>query len=501
MPNAPLLARSEDYALYELPGHFGAFGVVRGQHEAQRGPAAVPWEPALTRMLRQVFGERRVLFRSGPAPVFLIRGRPIICECSENAYTEIHSLAPPGAYRDDPPDELAITSPAQSATNLSDMWREICRANEIRPATYTQTASTIRMINSLANHSSVPTWGGILRHPVVGELPAGWFGVPEPPNPQPKIELPPGSMLDGPKHLLRTLFAPLPLDEASHIRLYAYLLACFHADSLTFPVPLLAVDSWTQGMGKTEACSAIAELVNGSRSSLAPPRGNGSNDETVAHFNAGNRMVCYDNLTCDNRAPWNNAWLCTLLSDRQASARVKYQASSSSFAGRLATLTFIFGDAVLHPDLISRSWRVQLWGSVAGPLSHRPNRFAEEYRDALQAACYWTVKEAPPWPDLPLSGSRCNEFEAIGVAAYCHLFGKAPEKVSKILRENEKDACALSAGMIKFIKAADPNLGVGGEFVGQRLTKEERIFVDGARALGYRAVVKDKRPTLEKVDR
>jgi len=481
MSTAPLIAAAGDYHVYELPS-WGRFLVVQAHSPPRPGPPSVGWAPELTALLRRVLGGQSLLYRAGSHPVFLLDGVPTLCSCPENSWAELHRLAPPATASDEAPAELDITSLAASAGTFDQAWREVCRVNQLRPCQYSLSNSP-RMIHALGSSESITVWGGLLRHPIVGTLPPGWFGVGAPDRP-PLCAF----------RALRSLFAPLPLDAASHARLYSYLLACFAAESITCPMPLLVCDSWTQGIGKTECCSAIAELVNGCRSSLSPPQGTNV-DELVAHYNAGHRLACLDNL--QSSRPYTSAWLCTLLSDRTAAARAKYSATTASFAGRLATLTLIWGDATLHPDLISRTWRVQLWGGKAQALAHRPNAFAALHRREMQAACYWTVRDAAPWPDDdPITDNRCGEAERVGAAAYAHLFGLTPADVRATLSASERDVRALSAGMARFLRRTVPELS-GPVSFGAVTSREDVSYVLGARAMGYRAAVKDGKPHAE----
>jgi hypothetical protein len=322
---------------------------------------------------------------------------------------------------------------------------------------------------------------------VVGELPLGWFGVPEPPEPKDY-------------DLLRDLFDPLPLDPCSHIRLYSFLLGAFHADSLTCPVPLLVCDSWTQAIGKTEACGALSELINAGRSNLAPPS-SANNDEVVAYFNGGSRLACFDNLTCDRA--WNNSWLCAILTDRTATARAKFDAKTSTFAGRLATLTFVFGDASLHPDLLSRTWRVQLWGHEPKALRHRPNKLAQVNREKLQAQVYWTMKRATPLPPgTILTATRCGEMECLGAAGYCRLFDVTPEEVARRLKEGEKDTAALSTAFQKFLTLNRIDYGSSPRSLSAATMRtHEKSAIASARAFGYTVERADDKYILVPLDK
>jgi hypothetical protein len=358
-------------------------------------------------------------------------------------------------------------------------WNALCRGNDLRRLEwYGSGASLAPALRSC----SVPKFLGELHHPIVGTLPNGWF-APSPPSEPENFDL------------LLELFSSLPLDAASRATLYTYLLACFHADSITNPAPLLCLDSGEQAVGKTEAMMAVASLIDEETVPVTPPY---SKDTEVltAYFIKQCRIAPLDNL-CSVK-DYQHPWLASVLSDRNVADRPKYGRTTIAFPGRLVAVTFILGNATLHRDFLSRAWRVELHGH-GKPLTHRPNWFARENKAALRAQCYHAVAQAPEW-NARGSGTRSSEFEARGAAAYAHITGKSQEEVSNLLRESLQRVSGYSTAFLRSLKKvgaefAEPDTVLpvqAGDPKGSQIA-----YLAGATGLGFRAVRTEKGIDLE----
>lgn len=442
-----------------------------------RPPINQPFYGDLARLMKVCLGD--CLYQQGGLPV-ITRGDlpPILARGDVDAHYALSNAFYFARYHgsNEPPAELKWPGGVDELDEHDRMAR-LCHAHQMTLLSLRLDRGWMQVVSD----SQVPEFGGYLPHPVVGQLPGGWFA---PPAPARLYELASegSGQVEPTYHHLRELFAPLPLDRADHVRLHAYLLAAFHADSIHQPVPLLVIDSWRPAVGKTETTSAVSIVLDGRSSSISPPREQSDKDEFVAHFVRGARTVTIDNLT--DQSDWNCPWIAGLLTDRNVVARPKYARDAMNFRGRLAALNLVWGSATLHSDLYLRAWRVQLWGPPKG-LSHRPPDYATANLAALQAEAYHAVAAAPEWPeDVPLPETRFEEFIRRGLSAYCLVFGCQPQDAAQVLHATARDAHMLSTeALVHYKEKGKRPYRPCGLF--RKPDVDPSLFTSG-RALGFR---------------
>lgn len=462
--------------LYEIEGwRQDAYLLLRHRPANMPGrpPSAFTLEPLEVALLRRLLLEGKRLYRAGTSPVIdqheFFSPPGVVEWLAERlcvGYTTVAGL----------PDGLALPSVAREAPEPALAWRALAAAEE--RLSVGALACAQPALGALVDHGSVPDYGGHLQFPLVGEAPDGWFAQP-----------PPKKLAADYPHL-RALFAPLPLDPCGHLRLHGFLLAAFHADTLTLPAPLLVADSYTQGVGKTEALAAIGVVLDGEPSSVTPPVG-GATDELVAHFARDRLFAALDNLSGPRN--WSHPWVASLLTDRNTVARVKYSKLAQNFRGRLLGLSLVYGAATLGRDMLDRTWRVQLHGE-ARRLDHRPPTYAREHRDALVRECYSAVRRADPAAFIGHTRTRCTEVEAVALAAYCEVFGK-PAELDEILAQERRDVNMLGSDAVAILK------GLGAPFAEEPRTTgnpPRAPYLEGGTALGFRLTFPNETAILER---
>lgn len=379
--------------------------------------------PAFIIALREFLLDRKILLRSGGEPVFRFGAR------TEQPYTDDQTRALLtthmcfGHQRTTAPLTLSLASEASDLDRYplyelaSVVENAAVNALGERLLTLLPLKSQGGYSGLLVSPDDVPELGARLRWPMCGELPASpAFEVPPPPPPPAQPGYP---------HI-KDLFSTLWLDPISHQRLYMFLLGCFDSSYLTHSVPLLSIDSVMQGMAKSEAAEAVANVLHGYRTpSLSPPR-TPVPDQLASHFGAGHLVAILDNL--DGVVDWSFPWLASVLTQRGAAERLRYEKASTNFRGRSAILTLVFGRATLHDDLVSRCWRVQIHGTTErwrdGPPKHFAKDYALEHRDALVSELYHAMLRGREYP-VPVV-DRCTVFAARAAGAYREVFGVTP---------------------------------------------------------------------------
>lgn len=218
---------------------------------------------------------------------------------------------------------------------------------------------------------------------------------------------------------LRALFAPLNLSPRAHVALYSWLLAVFHGASFSLPRPLLLVDSWCRGRGKTEVCKALRILVD-NQDGGHPMRGSRDNayDESVSILLKG-RMEFIDNVENACRF-FHQAGVAG--STGTIEARPKGARHATQLAGRLFVYNTVFGSCTFEDDMLVRGLRVEIEG-WAQHLTHRPNQYAAAHRDELIAEILHALEHSTPAPVDALH-TRFREFYGIGLGAYLQVFGR-----------------------------------------------------------------------------
>lgn len=270
---------------------------------------------------------------------------------------------------------------------------------------------------------------GILRHPVVGTPEGFWIQDAN------HIVIPDETDY---AHV-RRLFSAFPLDPASHAAVHTFLFGAFHATSLSNPRPVLVVDSWTQGRGKSEVCSAISRLVD---NNLGAIPGRATSDKEL-HDTFGARCRTSRSFTLDNVdgvREFNSTFIANCATG-VLEFRPKYAAMNAQVHGALPMLNLVDGQATFHDDMLSRMVRCELAGKP-GPLDPPPSEYAADNRSAIIAEILHALTHAKPREDL--ASSRSRVFDARACAAYAHAFGIDPEAAFEALQQSRRNAWAFS---------------------------------------------------------
>jgi len=252
----------------------------------------------------------------------------------------------------------------------------------------------------------LPEAAGVVRHPFYGEPVEPWLAD--------RHEILPAT--DGEFKHLKALFSGLDLDHPSHTALYSYLLASFHAASLSCPRPILLVDSWYQGRGKSEVCSAISRLLDNNEHAVSARRDSERFADEMVSILRNARSLCLDNV--DGFAEYNVPLL-AMGSTGTMEVRHKYDGNSTSYQGVLASMNLVLGSATFHRDMITRFSRVELSG-IPQALDPQPRNFAQRYRKVIISEILQALSESTPLPYQ----SRFATFDGIGLGAYTHVFNE-----------------------------------------------------------------------------
>ena len=492
---------SEHYSVYDDPRTCRYAIVARAAPRRGGQPRWVVPQPIVLRLLKRVLVEDGRLFSYSGTLAIKLNGQCLVkLHESRAMWALLDQLVSFGLFTGEN-DLPTVLAPAPNVASIPETdhwrtWENIARTNNIHPLEVDCDKAYIW--NDLYG-PEVPEFYLTLKHPVHGEAPSGFF-APEAPGSilraTPTKEGPLFAELKnvekwpgfGPAArrypLLTQLFSPCKLSPHARCRLYVYLLAAFSAESLQVPAPLLVVDSWEQGVGKTEILSVLGYLLDGMPSNLSQPEGN-DNEVMVAHYHNDNRFAGIDNLS--NRHNWNNTWLATLLTDRAATARPKYGKIATRFCGRMAGASCVWGAVTLHPDLLSRTWRIPLEG-WRGDLGFFCDRFARDHRSVLISEIMDVLGHAHPW-SLPGRTSRVHDFETIGAAAFSHLAGISHAAVKILLEKSQKEVDGLGSAMLYLYSKQNlelPDDALRAAVGGSKPTDRSMRQLEGALARGYR---------------
>lgn len=282
----------------------------------------------------------------------------------------------------------------------------------------------------------VRTVAGQLNHPVHGRHPNWIYNFDEP--------LPPAR--EGSPHLQR-LFGEFDLSPESHAALYTFLLGVCHEVSLREDRPILLVDSWRQGRGKSQLCRAISELLDGEDRALSLQHSSdGARDEVVAHYLTG-RTGYIDNI--DAARGWNHPLIASMATGAP-SARPKHHTHTVPLRGCVVMLNCIYGAASFHGDLIDRVHRVELPGHPS-PEGFRnpPAAYARQNRLAILSEI---LAAHAAGEDVQVSArSRFPEFERAAVPAYCAAFGVSVEEALRRLEGARRGARGLATEVMEHL--------------------------------------------------
>jgi hypothetical protein len=323
--------------------------------------------------------------------------------------------------------------------------------------------------------SELPVLEGIISHPVWGE-PYNCWERPE----TPKLD-----DVDPALPHLRKLFSAFDLDEVDSAMLYIFLLGCFHAVSLDEPRPILFIDSWKRGRGKSEVTEAISVLLDDNTGSIALDQPKQAlSEEITAHLIGGRRVLAGHNL--DEAQKWTNTFLATLATESRVSRRAKYGRQTESFSGVVAILNGIYGCFSLHEDMVARLFRVELGGEPQR-LEPRPRQYVRSRKHEITKEILYCHSIAKPWPLAPLF--RFNEFETAACAAYSAGFGLEPDAVRELVRRAAMGAEGLREPAPSELFVAQPKRfhDPFDPIVSAPLAGHRKSAPLGARALGMTA--------------
>jgi len=259
---------------------------------------------------------------------------------------------------------------------------------------------------AIQDRKGVPKAEGVLRHPVNGEPQEVWL------EDFSDVEVPEKTNY---KHL-KALYEGLELDEASHATLYSFVLAAFDAASLSCPRPILLVDSWQQGRGKSEVCGSVCRLIDNNDSAISARADSDNFDDQLVAAVAEARTITLDNV--DGMRNYNLHKL-TIGATGELRVRHKYSKKNTSHKGVIIMFNCVIGAATFHDDMLCRFARVELRGNNKR-LTPAPKGYAQRYRKQIIAEILHALKHAEP-SESP-ADSRFEVFESIGAAAYARVF-------------------------------------------------------------------------------
>ncbi len=415
---------TRDHCVYRVDGHNHWLILDKIKPSRGRPRSAIPVTPRLLRRIADTLGHANLLFRNDTTPVFRTwRGTYTHAYGTQQVLAGIDQYITFGEQYSDSPLTFAPSALDSEVTDTDRYVERLVGSAKSAAGEYlirTLDLSTRDGFSALCwGENGVKEFGSNLPWPIAGELrecdDIVYLHRPAPPE----------CGRDYP-HLKR-LFSSHDYDALSHQSLHMYLLGCFSTAYIEHAVPLLAIDSWEQGMAKSETGLAVTTILHGSRENgMAAPRGD-KTDTLVAFFGNDKYVAVLDNL--DNVQDYNHTWLAGLLSDRGGNERGKYARNATNFRARGAITTGIYGRFSLHEDMLSRAWRVQIqgtkdkWGQGGPEIIAKD--YALEHRDALVSECYWAVKrsaEAVTTVDVTSMG-RCYQFAEAGARAYQEVFG------------------------------------------------------------------------------
>ncbi len=335
--------------------------------------------------------------------------------------------------------------------------------------------------------SAVPAIAGFLSHPVHGTPAEDWL----------ELTRFAGEPAESTERL-STLFSAFGLDDASHFALYGFLLGAFHHVSLDCERPILIVDSWKRGRGKSEVSNVINYLLSGQEQGITMRTSKDEmKNELLAFLGNGGRVVTVHNIE-SNKPAWSNDMLAALATDGAIGGRMKYGRTSVHFKGVLPIINTIYGSASLSKDLIDRAWRVELRGEPA-PLSPRPIEYAKEYRDEILCEIMGVHERAAELCESYDSVTRMAPFERVAVASYTEAFNESSVWTPQFCSNMAAGRAALSHDNMCSLYKAVPDAFEDASDMVRRAQLSSQVYepTEGATALGYKFTGKTWEPLAE----
>jgi hypothetical protein len=358
---------------------------------------------------------------------------------------------------------------------LQDLPTEAALARMRNVRVYPQATRALGESLTASGAKVLPRVAGRIHHPVHGEPHGVWL---RPGHPQP-VEKPGPTVVD--------LVDRFHLDPASRDALGVYLCGLFHAVSLESPRPILLVDSWVRGLGKSCLCACVARLLDGRPSSVQLGDRN-AEDRVTAHMATGARALVGGNL--DGKTDFNPMQLTRMATDGGLAERVKYGRETTLFDGLAPMLNVVYGAASLSVDIIRRSLRVEFQGRgiVKGPGT--TDLWCRDRRDAIIQSILALHAEADEKPSGSLvmpQGCRFEDFLYYGARAWAVVTGATPGEVIDRVEVSMLSSNAYFTDAVRSLHRHDAEAFDGCHGDLQGMAADSRAIVDfsGARALGY----------------
>lgn len=380
-----------------------------------------------------------------------------------------------------PPQEWGVWTRNHDGETLKEILTHSIRGDDVADVLRSPPLGLAKLMSAPGEWENVIKAKGILQHP--------YHTDPNIPDPEwmPAYPIVSFTADDENYDHLKSLFAGLELPPYAHCAAYTYLLASFHVVSLEAPRPLLVVDSWERGRGKSELSASIKYLIDKKEGVKSIRKGNDvTADESIASLRLA-RVEVLDNI--DKRVDYMHQ-VATTATTSVLEARAKFDKNSSEFPGKLFIMNGVVGAASFHRDMLVRTLRVEITGKskqlTIVPIEHAKKYRHEIIKEILMAHHFTKVKvEAPQ--------TRMRAFLEAGLKAYCHVFDVKADVARKLLQE------ALDSGKLysKRVLGAlmqqhedlleDPYFPAGGiadEMVGSNFTITLQEKDLGAKAFG-----------------
>lgn len=319
-----------------------------------------------------------------------------------------------------PPSEWTIWT-RNGCESAHDFVRAACGGDDVRSVLRSPPEGLCRLMCQSGDWESVTSAAGILQHP--------YHKSTRYPDPEWMPAYPVVVLKEGPEDYthLRALFSGFELPYPAHCAAYTFLLGAFHVASLTQPRPILVIDSWERGRGKTELSSAIKYLLDKKEGVKSGRKGRDhATDESIASLRE-DRVEVLDNI--DREVDYLHSVAVTATTS-VLQARGKFEACSAEFPGKLFLMNCVIGAASFHRDLLARILRVEIPGKSKA-LAVVPIQYAKQHRSEI---IYEIMHAHAHSKRLQVRDSRMSSFLSEGLSAYCQVFGVPEEKAKTALR-------------------------------------------------------------------
>jgi hypothetical protein len=374
------VVRSDMQFLIELAAALSEAGLVRTYMNKLYARGAKTWAPLNNEAAVAKWLQGRVLFVITPSP--------------------------------SPPYEWGIWS-RNGCESAHDFVRAGEGGDDVRRVLRSPPEGLCRLMSQSGDWEGVTAAAGILQHP--------YHKDPRYPDPEWMPAHPVVNLRQGPEDYthLRALFSGFDLPPHSHCAVYTFLLGTFHVASLTEQRPILVIDSWERGRGKTELASAIKYLIDKKQGVKSMRRGRDAvDDESIASLRT-DRVEVHDNI--DKAVDYIHR-IAVTGSTAVIQARGKFEAESTEFPGKLFIMNCVIGAASFHCDMLARILRVEIPGE-SQRLSVVPINYARAHRNEIIYEIMHAHANADPIKG-GMSMGRMAPFLEAGLAAYCRVFSE-----------------------------------------------------------------------------